>query len=735
MKELLRFLVLVTLLMTGNIFLYAVSAYPNRIPICIGGQDTVYIRLYGDEHSKHAESEEGYTIIQDKDCWYYAKKNDKGLLVPSEFPLSKYHDANTLQFLKSTQRHLFPDVVKTSNRISPKKVANNLNSVTGDRRILIILMQYNDLMFTKTLEDFDNLFNKQGYAEDGAQGSVSDFYTDVSYGQLNLICDVVGPFTSSKPYNYYGANDRYGNDSHPEELFEEAIGYAAEVLSLKDYDADDDGFLDNVHIIFAGHGEEAGASANAIWSHEATFWQPYEIQGVKIDRYSCAPELRGNTGNGISRIGPHCHEIGHALGAMDFYDTNYSTGGEYEGTGKWDVMAAGSWNNDGISPADFNPYVKAFNYGWISPSPLPDGEVVLAPSYIDAESYYVLGESEHGDYYLLENRSQEKWGSAVPGSGLLIFHVHGNIENAGNEINSTDPQKCYVVCASSNYKIPSNSPASYGNINSDGCPYPGHSGNSEFSMNSVPSAFFWDNNTCGIELSNIRKEGELILLYNNSIDSGSNDAIRTLLFEDFEGELKVELDNSSLRKWTVVENPAGVQKFPERPKAYSGDKCLQLSAKYQQDYVASMFAFELQDKEESGRMLLTFYATSFNPHAEAANIIKVSYQTEGNSNWQSKEILVSNDNWSQVYVELPANAIPIVKIEGIAFSGSILAIDDIKVEQEIVTDEMSISVKRNIVQPPFSFIYSLTGNRLQQVQCGFNIIMMPDGTYKKIVIK
>ena len=166
----------------------------------------------------------------------------------------------------------------------------------------------------KSQEDFNMLFNQIGYSEDGAQGSVFDFYTDVSYGQLQLVCDVIGPFTSKNNRSYYGSNDRDGDDNHPEELFEEAINQAVSEVSLKDYDSDNDGFVDNVHILFAGHGEEAGAPDDAIWSHEATFYQPYEIQGMKIDRYSCAPELRGNSGKGISRIGPHCHEIGHALG-------------------------------------------------------------------------------------------------------------------------------------------------------------------------------------------------------------------------------------------------------------------------------------------------------------------------------------------------------------------------------------------------------------------------------------
>ena len=321
---------------------------------------------------------------------------------------------------------------------SQTKVTNTRKSsskVLGERRILVILMEYADLKFQKTNEDFNQLFNQPDYRADGAQGSVRDFYEAASYGQLLLTCDIYGPYTASKQMSYYGTNGASGGDINAYALFTEAIEHVANETDLKLYDGDGDGYLDNVHIIYAGYGEEAGGPASAIWAHESTFGRPYSINNVLIDKYSCAPELRGNKGNGISRIGPHCHEIGHALGAMDYYDTDYTTGGQYAGTGEWDVMAQGSWNNDGITPADFNPYVKSHDYGWVLPTPLPHGDVSIAPSNMSADNYYRLSSDYSGDYYLLENRSREGWGAGTPGSGLLIFHIHQDLQASKNKIN------------------------------------------------------------------------------------------------------------------------------------------------------------------------------------------------------------------------------------------------------------------------------------------------------------
>ena len=129
-------------------------------------------------------------------------------------------------------------------------------------------------------------------------------------------------------------------------------------------------------------------------------------------------------GNGISRIGPHCHEIGHALGAMDYYDTNYEEDGHYPGCGVWDVMASGSWNNDGISPANFNPYVRIYDFGWEEAASLQkDAENEIRPS-CEKGNIYRLDTGTDGDYYLLENRQRVSFDEALPGEGCS-FSISG----------------------------------------------------------------------------------------------------------------------------------------------------------------------------------------------------------------------------------------------------------------------------------------------------------------------
>lgn len=412
---------------------------------------------------------------------------------------------------------------------------------------MVILMSFADVSFTKTEADFDALFNEPGYAVDGAQGSVYDYFREVSYGQLSFHCDVLGPYRAVYPMAYYGSNGYGGSDVNPYVLFLEAMEHAVREIDLQDYDADGDGYVDNVHIVFAGYGEEAGASPSAIWSHEAMFPE-ITMQGMKIDRYSCTPELRGNRGGGISRIGPCCHEMGHALGAMDYYDTDYTTGGSFEGTGVWDVMAQGSWNNDGITPAHFNPYVKAYDFGWVGVTTLTHtGDYSLHPSTWEKDGVYRVDTGSEGDFYLLESRVRDGFDTALPGEGLMVYHVHPRIEEGayGNTINASAPQMMYPVCASSSVSVPSSSSYSYGEINSAGCPFPGSSGKTEFGGQTVPAAFAWDGSDVGFELSDINRTADGQVSFRFTVDG-------TVSSSEWKTEWNESFENpSSASSWLV----------------------------------------------------------------------------------------------------------------------------------------------------------------------------------------
>ncbi|MCH5174821.1 MAG: M6 family metalloprotease domain-containing protein [Prevotellaceae bacterium] len=731
-----RFLILQILFLMGY-SLWAIPAYPKIIPISIGDK-IINIRLYGNENYKWAETDSGYTIIQnEKQQWCYAKLNSDSTLSATNYLLGRQLDdaSDFKNFIESTPKHLARFIQKKD--ISSLHASQHINkkTATGERRILIILMEYQDLKFSKNKDEFDRLFNEEGYNDDNAQGSVRDFYNSASYNQLALASDIYGPYTATHEMGYYGQNyNNTGYDVNVYALFEEAIQNVAKEIDLTPYDCDGDGFIDNVHIIFAGYGEEAGAASNAIWSHESTFFQPYEIQGLKINQYSCAPELRGNSGKGISRIGAHCHEIGHALGAMDYYDTDYQTGGEYRGTGEWDIMAEGSWNNEGITPADFNPYVKSVDFGWISPKPLPTGEVCIAPSYSTPNNYYILQSAENRDYYILENRTKDEWGAGLPGEGLLIYHIHSDIENAGNTINCSTPQKCYIVCASSNNKRPNNSPSSYGNINSAGCPFPGTSNNNDFGQNSTPMAFFWEGSSCGIELNNIHTLGDgSIELINNSIGADfEKKDMQQIFFEGFEEDIQVDINESSGVIWQIGENAGNTLVNFNKPVAYAGTKFLQLSAMYSINDVSNSIEFSCNPINSIGGLHVMFYVISMNLQFNNQNTIRLKYYDMNAKEWREKDFTSSkNSTWELFSINLPTSVMPNFIIEGTVSAGSVLAIDNITVEQEIIQNDVTnLNTIKGSDQSEICYIYTTSGVMVAKTNLNnIKSLHLPKGMY------
>ncbi|HAE24650.1 MAG TPA: hypothetical protein DCG33_04855 [Prevotellaceae bacterium] len=731
--------------------LYGISAYPYKIPITVDG-DTIYIMMRGDENCKYAIDEQGYTILASENKWVYADEDDMGNVSFSNYELvsSKRMPAETMHFLKKTKKGIIPSAEHAgiNKYYSTQATLSEKRPAVGDRKALVILMQFQDKTLNKSKNDFLQLFNEEGYTEDGAMGSVYDYYKWASYGQLNLTSDIFGPYTANHFMSYYGGNTGVnGNDRNPYELFAEAIENVSKEAVLSDYDADGDGYVDNIHIIYAGYGEEAGASANSIWAHEMTF-HTITVQGMKIDRYSCAPELRGNRGNGISRIGPHCHEIGHALGAMDYYDTDYETGGNYSGTGQWDIMASGSWNNDGISPADFNPYVKVYNFGWTEAKTLTqDAKNTISVSSEEGNIYRV-NSGTIGDFFLLENRDQQDFHSAEPGSGLLIFHIGPNIEarSATNTINSTYPQQCYPVCASSSYRKPSSMVSTYGDINSVGCPYPGTSRNTDFSDSSTPAALTISGKQTGIKISGIAYEGANIVFQYGNENSDKPDDPSTptediyLWGEDFE---QLRLPSSWV--YSDLENQGRIEVIallsetdsPQTPIADSGRGYARFVAIPQQIIGTYRTLGQLRSQQihlmEGKSYELSLSVRKYNKTSSKDSVSVILFNDEGKNDIRliGKEV-DSQGTWAHYSAVIPAgnNRFSLGIILDIGY-GTTLFIDNLRIAEK--AEETAIRNSKD--QKSANLFYNVTGTTSRCPTQGINIVRRADGTYMKIMVK
>jgi len=318
---------------------------------------------------------------------------------------------------------------------------------------------------------------------------------------------LVGIYTAPQSESYYAGNGGSQNCQQLASWVAQQVA-AEPTINFADYDSNNDGKVDGFHFIFAGRGQEAGGGSTTIWSHKWQFNPPVTQNGKSISIYSCSPELLYSS---ITTVGVICHEMTHAFGAPDFYDTDGATGGSYTGTGEWDIMAGGSWNGNpgGNCPPHHNMYTKV-DFGWVTPILLSSPTTVTdMPNSAENPVAYRINTTTNNEHYLLENRQKKKFDAYVPGAGLIIYHVHSNVNPNNNQVNATHPQRMYPVCASSTYQVPTG-PGTYGNINSAGCPFPGTSNKTAFTDNTTPAMKSWSNQNNNKPITNITHTNQLI---------------------------------------------------------------------------------------------------------------------------------------------------------------------------------------------------------------------------------
>lgn len=517
---------------------YGITASPTPFVYTQPDGTELILHFVGDEYYHWTETSDNSVVVE-KDGFYEYATITNNDIIPSGIQVS--NNASSEQKSQLPTRDDIINVMLQKRRLVIAKMdsinkAEELNDIrkqdgdnptkaapltSGNLKVLCILIGFPDKPFTKSTTDFANLWNQSGYNYEGSQGSVKNFYSENSYSNMNVTATVVGPYTAKKNSSYYDTGTDISN-SKIRDLIREALTAAKNDVQFQDYDLNGDHYIDAVHVVFAGYGKESG-SAGIIWSHNWYLSIPV-WQGIYRGKYYfCTPELAGNSGTKVAPIGTVCHEYGHNLGAPDYYDLS-SNG--YPGTGHWDVMCSGGWNNNGRCPAHHNPYTKAYIYNWLVPMVIPSTsnvEYTLTPSH-NTTSIYRINTATSGEFFLLENKKKLGFNSYVVSGnndGLLIYHIHSDIQNAitNQNVNSSHPQKCYIVNSNGTCN-PNSTPSSYG-LYDYLWAYPTYN-QSYFSSSSVPSAVSWAGVSTGVNLCNIRKSGNNIKFIVNPQIYGSN---------------------------------------------------------------------------------------------------------------------------------------------------------------------------------------------------------------------
>ncbi|MFA7073910.1 MAG: M6 family metalloprotease domain-containing protein [Endomicrobiaceae bacterium] len=442
--------------------LFAVPANPTPTKLSQPDGTNIIILLKGDEFFHWNETTDGYTILKDTQTkfWTYAQKKDDGSLEPSSYKVGKDSPIsagvkkalrddvkfNAAQIkIKSFSAGLASSYQKISQSQKTSSVSNTASvSASGTRTNLVILVQFSDLGFrdnkpfsSSSTDDeirdaYYKLFNTTNYTEDGALGSVKDFFYEVSYGALTMESVIYEKIvTLDSSYAEYGESSK---TKDTEDMAREALAkLEAAGFDFKSVWPSSDE-PEGLTFIHAGGGAEYEGNDKAyIWSQKSELTPSVTYDGISFSLYHTEPARRGwdsdSSTQGITRIGVICHEATHFFGMPDLYDyTTINNKYVSAGLGKFCLMSGGSWNGSdhGNSPSHPSAWIK-YKLGWITPQTPDEGTNTIGTSASSSTAFYKLtGESfASTEYFLMENRQSVGFDKYIPGTtrGILIYHI------------------------------------------------------------------------------------------------------------------------------------------------------------------------------------------------------------------------------------------------------------------------------------------------------------------------
>lgn len=369
-----------------------------------------------------------------------------------------------------------------------RRAAAERAPLRGTLRVIVVLVEFSDREMSESVEHYEELFFSTG---EMPNGSVKEYFTEVTHGLVDIEGEVVGPYTLPRTMEEY-ANDNSGTglaQPNARTMARDAAEAADVDVDFGPYDNDGDDFVDAFIVLHAGPGAETTGDTGHIWSHKWVLsGGAYNADGVNIYAYLTVPEN--------AKIGVCCHELGHLLfGFPDLYDTDYSS----EGVGNWCLMGGGSWLGGGEIPAHPSAWCK-LQQGWAS---VEDPSSVQGLQIEDVKTSHKIyrlwrNASPGAEYFLVENRQKSDFDRRLPGDGLLIWHIDDAIPDNENEIHP----KVALVQSDGRQDLENGN-----NRGDDGDPFPGSGGVTVFTTETDPSSNAYSGQDTCVSVENIGPSG------------------------------------------------------------------------------------------------------------------------------------------------------------------------------------------------------------------------------------
>jgi M6 family metalloprotease-like protein len=468
----------------------------------------VKVKITGDEYYQQVESLDGFTLCRNSDGWIcYASlnkdntdlvatdkvydgtdKNEKNSFLDNIFRTSKSVDKTKhLKITKESEEEKREEVKKDilSNKTISQAKAAPKASASGNINGLTILVNFPDKDSDISAEEINNFFNLPGYTGFSNNGSVRDYFYDVSGGKVAYTNTVTTFYTAKHNKSYYD-NENISDYRTSGELANEALNWLkSNGFDFSTLTTDSNGYVKGVNVLYAG--EADCGWAKGLWPHQDYLSNVFTANGVNIQRFELS-----NIGSDLSLF-TICHENGHLLFEYpDLYDYTYKS----NGCGAYSLM---SNVTDVKNPEPPDPYCRNIMTGWnttLNLNSYSDNSTITATSNGNgSQPIYKWSGNNPKEYYLIENLQKTGRYSSLPDSGLMIWHIDETGDNS--DYGNTHHNKVSVVQADNKFEIENNiNGGAYGDLF--------HAGfNNTFNNTSSPSSKWFNNASSGLDISNI----------------------------------------------------------------------------------------------------------------------------------------------------------------------------------------------------------------------------------------
>ncbi len=302
----------------------------------------------------------------------------------------------------------------------------------GDYIGLCMLIEFPDVPATIAKSEVEAFCNQAGYTGFGNNGSVHDYFLDVSNGRLRYTNVVTPYYTASHPRAYY-TDESLPFGLRARELILEALNhFKSNGFDFSALTTDSAGFIRALNIYYAGG--RVNNWSKGLWPHSWRLASPFEAEpGKNFLDYQFT-----NMGNELE-LGTFCHENGHMI--CDFPDL-YDYGADNfrsSGIGHFCLMCSGG--RDEKNPVRVGAYLSRLA-GWA------EKVTTVAPGLTGSlpadRNEFLIHSRTADEYFIIEHRRASGRDADLPSSGLAIWHVDHDGSNENQQATAALHYECQL---------------------------------------------------------------------------------------------------------------------------------------------------------------------------------------------------------------------------------------------------------------------------------------------------